>query len=303
MVEYPADTIGGTIADIVGRPLSRRTFLGGVGVAGGAAVLVRSDTAPVSPALGIADDPHAGEMAHLVTPVKPDLTITVERDVDLLLLDFLFYGFVVDTSSRIHALRATTPGSTVVVRFPPQAIAEAAYHDPQEPASNPTGLAMDPSPVLSALSGSSQLAFAFGVGDRIPLMTGSAKDLLDWSGWSLAVPPVAQSAAHAVAPPVPHQPTQFETAIEFPYALYLAPSVHPSSTTTFVNRSRPVVSASGTSDLFSSTLTTTQLGIEVDSSVSAVWSRDVVAWNPGAPAVAGDVTPPTAIVYGSNIIK
>ena len=299
-MERSVDPQSSAIGEIVSHPLSRRTFLGGVGVAGGAAVLVRSDTAPVTAALGVDDDPHAGEMAHIVTPVKPDLTISVERDVDLLLLDFLFYGFVVDTSSRIHALRATKAGSAVVVRFPPQATAEAAYLDPP---TGPTGLATDPSPVLSGLSGSSQLAFSFDAGDTIPLTTGTAKDLLDWSGWTLAVPPVAQSAAHAVSPPVPHQPTQFETAIEFPYALYLAPSVHPSSTTTFVNRIKPATSATGTCDVFTSTLSTSRLGIELESTVSAVWARDIVAWHPGAPATAVDATAPTSILYGSNIIS
>lgn len=164
--------------------------------------------------------------------------IQVERETDLAVMDFFFYDFVVTTDARSGNpfIAPAQDGCILIVRFPPQAIAEGVYlfsdAAPGEPpaSNNPTGLPFDPPPILSALSGPSQLAFVFdaSTGDGIELATGTEADLLDWTGWKLSVP---ANAVNTVVPSgplayaFPEPPTNMSTYIEFPYAMYLSPTV------------------------------------------------------------------------------
>jgi hypothetical protein len=122
----------------------------------------------------------------------------VEREADLALLDFALYNFEVTTDrSRNPAIVPKAQGSVLLVRFPPTVDPRGRLFvlrragRPQN--RNVTGLSFDPQPVLSAVSGPSQVAFVFNAsnGDEISLPTGTEVDLLDWSGWTLSVPPVA----------------------------------------------------------------------------------------------------------------
>jgi hypothetical protein len=250
-------------------------------------------------------------------PGAPDITISVERDTDLVLLDFAFYDCEVQVGPPA-AIVPTTSSGTIVVQFPPQAVAEGAYPWPAAPAAP---LPVDPPPILSDLSGPSRLVFSLPSGSSIPLPTMTVADLLDWSGWALVVPPVAQVngptklISHAEAGldqppaggtgfPLPTEPTEMETAIEFPYALFLAPVVYASGlpidgfSTGFAARTAPLVSAAGVVDLWSASLVGSRVdpvSVEYVPAVSAVWADD---YSP-SPFVAGpaNATPETDIDY------
>jgi hypothetical protein len=222
------------------KEIDRRTFIAAAGLTAGAAAIaphvglrrlagVLSRTLP---------SPINGVDQIVVTPPL-DLTynyfIQVERDTDMAVLDFAFYNFEVgtDPASGNPAFLPTTDTSNVIVRFPPQAIVEGQYFYSDAPPggppnpNNPTGLPVDPPPILSAMSGPSQISFSFSQtrGDTIPLPTGGFDDLLDWSNWPLSVPLNAQITD---VPPTlyafPEPPGPFDTFIEFPYAMYLAPT-------------------------------------------------------------------------------
>jgi hypothetical protein len=305
--------------------LTRRIFLGGV--AGASAWMYFRPNRLLKAAFPDEEQPNAvvGRGTTPVTPItvarnpnEPDITISVERGTDLVLLDFAFYSCEVQVGSA-PAIVPTAAGAAIVVQFPPQAIAEGAY--PWSASS--VALEVDPPPILSALSGPSRLVFSLPLGQSIPLPTMTVADLLDWSGWKLLVPAVAQvsgpsrviispageearAPAAASGPPVPTEPTELETAIEFPYALFLAPTVYASGlvldgfTTGFSTRAAPLVSSAGVVDLWSASL----VGGRVVSlageapyvpAVSAVWADDYAS-SPlvGPPANA---TPETNILY------
>jgi hypothetical protein len=186
---------------------------------------------------------------------KPDLVISAERGDDLVLLDFLFYGFELAPGNP-PAITPTSTDNLLVIQMPPQAIAEGVY------SWNSSDLHVDPPPILSDLSGPSRLCFRLASGQAIPLPTMTVADLLDWSGWNLVVPAVAQVHGPSLVldrrgppPPVPTAPGDLETAIEFPYALFLAPTVYASGnpefgfSTGFTSRATPLVSPAGVVDL------------------------------------------------------
>lgn len=188
---------------------------------------------------------------------KPDLTIAAERDFDLVLLDFSFYGFEVKTTSDPPAIVPTTQSNWVVVQFPPQSIAEAAF------ILTKSSFLYDPPPVLSVMSGPSQLVFSLETSQSIPLPTMTVADLLDWTQWSLQVEDAAYVSSSK--PPAGTSPGEFQTFIECPYGLYLSPvvfeagylgpyvetpaastgdikiTIHRSVTTQFVNRIEPLL--------------------------------------------------------------
>jgi hypothetical protein len=245
----------------------------------------------------------------------PDLVISAERGDDLVLLDLLFYGFELATGNP-PAITPTSADNVLVVQFPPQAIAEGVY--PWGPGGE--NLPVDPPPILSEVSGPSRLCFSLAPGQTIPLPTMTISDLLDWSGWKLLVPAVAQVHGPSLAanrpgppPPVPTPPTELETAIEIPYALFLAPAVYASGdpefgfSTGFTSRVTPLVSPAGVVDLWSASLTGSpkprrarpgppvQTAGSYVPSVSAVWARDYDATSSAAVA---DATPEQKINYG-----
>jgi hypothetical protein len=185
-------------------------------------------------------------------------------------------------------------------------------------------LPVDPPPILSDVSGPSWLCFNVPTTETIPLPTMTAADLLDWSSWSLVVPPAAQvngptsiiivgssdDSASTTDPRSPSEPTALQTAIEFPYALFLAPAVYASGlpiygfTTEFTSRAAPLVSSAGVVDLWSASLAGSSTDIIFEDNnamyvppVSAFWASDY------APPTLGalDATPEEYIVYGKPI--
>jgi hypothetical protein len=292
------------------RRVSRRTFLGGV--AGATALLYvrpnRLSRIAFPEGLPTVDGVPTLDTSLIDTEVSeaPDIVITAERDTDLVLLDFAFYGFTIEPGTP-PTIVSTNPDNVVVVQFPPQAIAEGVYTwnftTPYSLTS--PGLPVDPPPILSDVSGPSQLCFNLSPSQTIPLPTMTVADLVDWSTWSLLVPANAQVPVVESNPP--SQPGVFETAIEFPYALYLAPTVDVSGsgafTTGFLSRSSPLVSPAGVIDLWSTSLVGTSStsdddGLPFVPQVSAVWTPDYVNTTDPVP-VSPSATPETTINYVS----
>lgn len=263
------------------RQLTRRSVLGAgalIGAAGAASAATPSVLHDLLAVAGIAGAPAPSLK-------KPSLTLHVEREADLLLLDFEFYEFKVITSTKPHAIKALTARNYVVVTFPPQAIGEAVYPYVSGGSNKPGSLPTDPAPVLSTMAGPSHLTFTFPKGHTIPLHTMSAVDLLDWQGWPLYV---AGGASTTSTQKTPAAPNKFATSIEAPYGLYLSPVVDHRAgaaqqgfTTTFRNPTEPLKRGAVTS-LWSSTLTGTLHSVlhgKVTSTpstppVAAIWARD-----------------------------
>lgn len=333
------------VEDVVAkrRGLSRRRFLGGTAGLSGAALaayvvsanpLHGTSKLPLASTLASrlqqiaeATGPHASS-PHSV-PNYWDFFIQVEREADLAVMDFVFYDFSVTTTDSGTSLTPNGDGAIVIVRFPPQSIGEGCYlyPDVQGP-NNPTGLDFDPPPILSAVSGPSQLVFVFSADMSIPLPTMQAADLLDWDGWQLQVVPVAQLAPPTIGAtggssyPIPTLPGPFDTYIELPYALYLSPVIWATPgilgrfDTEVTNRVQPLTSSKKVTDLFYTTMhqepfITFDNGASsavypVDSSdeallVAAIWCDDFPGryqptYNPNT-----DATPWTHIHYGEPI--
>ncbi len=292
-VEWPVAVAA--VADPT-RGFTRRAFLGGVATAAVVAATVRFDPQLVRSVESSMDlGPNLRDSPKSVTPITPAspvLPITVERDTDLLLADFTFYGFTVDKTSKPPSLRATAKAAAntwigVTVRLPPQAIAEGDY--PYPPNTPPYTLLFDPTPVVSQVSGPTTLAFTFTTGDSIPLPTMTPADLLEWSGWDLYVPQTAitGSGLGNPIPPLTYQGAPFQTVIECPIDLLLSPVVDGQSiklssfSTQFVSKSLPFTSQAQVTECWTTSLTSTET-IYIDGAkqfvippaVAAVWAND-----------------------------
>jgi hypothetical protein len=238
--------------------VTRRQLLTGGAAASLAAVLAGQPDGPRQLLTALARD--VGGIPVLKESPKT-FTFQVEREADLVLLDIAFYGF--DLNSGGGQVTSLVPGGSdnvIVVQFPPQAIGEAAYEYIGEPEWN-----VDPPPVMSAVAGPSRLCFTLNTGQQVDFPTMTPADLLDWSSWTLLVPEVAQvdeaeldriDAGAAARGPAggskarpatatPPKPSEMVTAIEYPYALFLAPTVYTGGpffgfTTTFAGRTEPL---------------------------------------------------------------
>lgn len=224
------------------RQLTRRVFIGGSAALAGSAYLA---TLIGGGPLGLNPFRVLVAAAETISPPSKvaDFTIAAERDIDLVLLDFKFYGFALQKVKGVATLVPTVSSSAdtgdftsnlIVVQLPPQSIGEAAY--PVKPnavtAQSAAPLPVDPPPIVSAVAGPSRLCFTLQSGVTVPLPTMTVDDLLDWSQWTLVVPTTAQ--VNPPGPngyPTPYEPGPFETAIEFPYSLFLAPVVFVSAGT------------------------------------------------------------------------
>jgi hypothetical protein len=307
------------------RPITRRSFVTGTGVILGSAYLTslagRGRLGPFN-ALAAKVVPVPAPLPAKPVPAPPDFAISAERDSDLLLLDFEFYGFSLEAAGKIPTLTpadtaagrwaAPASGNLVVVHLPPQCIGEAEYFVNPAPGSQPKlssypppPLPVDPPPVVSGVSGPSQLCFTLPQGVDIPLPTMTVDDLLDWSKWGLLVPATAQGRAEPpsgnAADLAPYQPGVYETAIEFPYALFISPVVawrQMASTadwSPFVARPKPLAHA------------TVQYGTIVDiwtaalpssAQVAAVWATDYFDWmKKPQPSPPPNATEPQYIQY------
>jgi hypothetical protein len=231
---------------------------------------------------------------------NPDFTIAVERETDLLLLDFEFFEFTIDTAHHPPQLKPSSASNLILIRFPPQAIGEAVYFfDVVD-----DDLPVDPAPILSVQSGPSQLVFTLDKSATIPLKTMTAADLLDWSGWTLAVAPGASfDATTPVTQPV--QPTGHQTFVEAPYGLFLSPVVdertghHDDAFTTSFQVERAPLTADKVTSVWSATMKATATkkgGGAPGAQVSAVWASD---YNGPGFANTPDGTPEEQIVYDS----
>lgn len=274
-------------------PFSRREFLGGVGAGalGVSALAATLGHPSLIRAIGanLESVTNSPQSVAPLTPAGPVLTIAAERDTDLFLADFTFYGFTVDKTSKPPALVATTAAAAnkwigVTVKLPPQAIAEGSY--PTPPAAGENTLPFDPTPVLSQLSGPTLLAFTFLTGDTIPLPTMTVADLQEWSGWDVFVP---QTAITGTGLTSPVEPLAFQTQIECPIDLLLAPVVQGTTkrslghiTTQFENRTEPLTSSQQVTECWTTNLVNTETIIDLNGvqhyavtpSVAAVWSND-----------------------------
>jgi hypothetical protein len=281
----------------VRREFSRRAFLGGAASATLVAVAVRYDPALAMTAVqDLVRLDERPDTAVMIEPASPVLSLTAERDSDLFLADFTFYGFEVHKTAKPTSLVATATQTSdnwigVVVQLPPQAIGEADYSYPPVDASIP----FDPTPVLSELSGPTRLAFTFTTGDAIPLPTMTVADLMDWSGWDLNVPVSAQAGSGY---PVASQPTDIQTAIECPLALILAPVVDDEDriildrfSTQFTNRTVPFTSADQVTEVWQTNLSSTQSYViddrittsSIDPALAVVWATDFGATTSATP--------------------
>jgi hypothetical protein len=281
-VGVEGDLAGGRVG------ITRRTFLSGSTAAGVLAVVARLD--PLT-RHALARGARLVASETVLRPeaigARPVITLAVDRDTDLFQADFTFYGFSVDKTSKPPALVATATADSdlwvgVVVQLPPQAIAEADYVTPVDPSSD-SDLPFDPTPVLSVVAGPSRLAFTFAHGDRIPLPTMTASDLLDWSDWTLNVQPTAVAGTDATTI---REPLPIETAVECPYALYLAPVVPPPPVKgrlpafyTAFDARQDAFTHRGVTECWTATLTggsffAEEFGFEYVPDVAAVWASD-----------------------------
>jgi hypothetical protein len=276
--------VGDDYLDLTRRDFTRRKFLGGLGAMTAITATFGHHPALMRSIAATLDSDQIPLQVKPVTPAQPVLTITAERPVDLALVDFTFYGFTVNKSVTPTELVATTKATSttwvgVTAKLPPQAIAEGSYYTPPLPSGET--LSFDPTPVLSQVSGPTILAFTFATGSTIPLPTMTVADLLDWSGWNLYVPTAAIIGSGSISP---LQPLAFQTQIECPIDLLLAPVVDETIgrsgfTTHFEGPTEPLTSAQQVTECWGTNLVSSEYAFDVPTTpiapaVAAVWSND-----------------------------
>ncbi len=272
--------------------ITRRQMLTGGAATSLAAVLAGYPDGPARLLTALARD--VGGIPIQRQQVPQTFTFSVEREADLALLDITFHGFLLNYGpGSVTSLVPASSSNVIVVQLPPQAIGEAIYTyaaDGHEP-----DWVVDPPPVMSAVSGPSRLCFTLNTGQQVDFTTMTAADLLDWSSWTLLVPAVAQVDEGGVEGGVgifrepfdrtagntarlpdarpdsspPAKPGEFVTSIEYPYAVFLAPTVDIGGaffgfTTKFNGRTEPLVGehqagspTTGISDLWTTALEVT----------------------------------------------
>jgi hypothetical protein len=129
------------------------------------------------------------------------VTIDVVRPDDLLVVSFQFPNGGVDAGPPLQVIRSdATQPQTVVVKFPPQHIAESDFN-----VNAPVGAP----PIPAVMSGTSRLVFTVPASQAAVPLTLAA--LLDWSSWTLVVPEAAGT-----------EPAPSESALELPYGLMVS---------------------------------------------------------------------------------
>ena len=137
------------------------------------------------------------DIGRIVKPIKEkppvivipmNFTVSVVRPSDLLCLEFEFVNLKYSNGTPPSLERIDPKSSSyVIVRFPPQNIAERAFFEtaPSSPDNEP----VTPAPIPSMLSGPSRLVY------RLPSKTSSVpytlKSLLDWRQFEPSLVPVA----------------------------------------------------------------------------------------------------------------
>jgi len=171
----------------------------------------------------------------------PTVRVRIRRAFDLLALDLKFVNF----ERRKNELVALGGGqSLVIVRFPPQNLAEAIFNrqkakpgfeeTPLPPVQHASGFSSVKPPVRSFFSGPSWIVFVTPSGTRMPLATEAIEKLpgllcgtkpvsvVDtWiqmmAEWKIRIPKTAET------PGVPVIPAEDETRLEIPFRLLIAP--------------------------------------------------------------------------------
>lgn len=285
----------------LGIPLSRRRFLTGTAAVSLTAVMAGRMGAVDTLIRELGGRPLAGSSFEAPSGSSAStFTFTVARDADLALLDFRLYNFTRQPATGpITALVAST-AALITVGLPPQAIGEAAYNvthpsEPNLPSQDDKDWLVDPPPIVSGVSGPSQLCFSLPNGYKINFSSPmAAADLLDWSDWPLLVPAAAVGPVHTkLAPSDPR--TESVTFIEYPYALLISPVTVSGALTRFVGRTppTPLVSPSNVTDLWTTTLqqTATAPGAPSAPQAAAVWAVDYPSGSASAtgPASGEDI--------------
>ena len=138
------------------------------------------------------------------------LRFSLLRPSDLLSLEFELVNLeVAPDGSRLMRVDPAAD-ALIIVHFPPQGLAEAAF------TGQPTA-----APVRTVLSGASRLVFRVDA-DKLPL---TAESLLDWAGWEPVLAPTALPRGTLPSPdiPGPALATEEQTSVEFPWRLTLSP--------------------------------------------------------------------------------
>lgn len=141
-------------------------------------------------------------------------TTLVRRD-DLLVLHFAFHNLVLnEAATHLVRLDPTQPAA-MTVYWPPQHMAEEAFFQ-----DNSGGPPPGPIPVRARLAGASRLVFRLP--DALAQLPYTMDALLDWTQLEPVLSPSALPPDAASGPAITPL-TGDETAIEFPYRLFLSP--------------------------------------------------------------------------------
>ncbi len=236
------------------------------------------------------------------------LSVRVLRRDDLLLLDFDLINLKLNKEENGIYLTRIEPQQPayLIVYFQPQSIAEEAFieveknyqppFDPLHPPATPPPVPPDPppaddprpAPIQARIAGRSRLVFK--IPDQMERIEYTVASLLDWTKYELSLAPTAlppNPTPEDLNPrPIITEPTVLQTAIEFPYRLFLSPN-----RTAGWAHSLSAVTHNGRSELWH-----TRLGInkegkvdEVDTStrtLRAIWSPD---YDPPKPPGFGEV--------------
>jgi hypothetical protein len=256
------------------RRFGRRQLLAG----GGAAAAAWATSSNWLPELAIAG---ADRLALPGDGPQPSHRVVLRRREDLLRLHVDCYNLKLVTTGPAPRLVRIGQGAAayVVVRFPPQAVAEQAFFetDPDYPAppnpNDPPNEPVAPLPAGARLGGESRLAFR--VPDSVTEIPYTIEGLLGWGSWTPQLAPAALPA-NTRARPVPQlrAPLWRETALELPWWLILSPDVNGGWA-----HEPGAVTHDGVTELWH-----TRLGVRADGmvdehdedrrTVRAVWTRD-----------------------------
>lgn len=296
--EDPADPVStedptehdqdGASTDAGSRGFSRRGFLVGGAAAGATAVIGARDAAA-----GVFDDLLDPIIALFDPVLDPQLTFTrvLRRRQDFLRLRFDFYNLKIvgsDTSPELDRPNPLRP-AFIVVRFPPQHLADRAYF---EPSSDLDEQPPDPGKVETRLADESRLAFQVPA-EFLPLPF-DLEHLLAWAQFPLSVVDVAKQrrgVLSSLRTPSIYKPRDHETGIEIPWFLVLSPPFNAGWA-----HSQGLVTHGDRTELWH-----TRLGIRANGkvdedtdmgrSVQAVWARDQ-GFDPDSAAPAECDDPP-----------
>ena len=172
--------------------------------------------------------PDGQSMVH-ATLLRPDDLLSLEITGVNLRLD------LTDPAKPVLVAADPQAAAYLVVGFPPQTTFEEAFHDASPDGYTQDGvtvlppppgakLPLEPGGLAFRLGGPSRLSFRLPAGARIPY---TIHGLLEWSGYELVVPPVADVPANGEPTPAARtirEPTAEETTLQLPFRLHLAPT-------------------------------------------------------------------------------